>query len=496
MSQAIGFFISFTMDSIYQGLHIGAMATIFVISLLAVSFPALSQRVRFLSIPKIVFFVGKHFGTGVILSTAFCHLLQDSFEALMSNAVKSHYPGVGKRTGFIILGSLLAIFLVEYIITSYVDHLHEETEDEILEAERPISSHPADERTHLLSSSFASAYPGSRHSRSLSHYSLSHSHDTKASLPVPEPHYLSSVVGNSPRHSRSNGSFYIINDLNYHLKNGEYHLVGGKGQCVCVCVCPAEEAPHGQHGLERSSVFPSPEESTVIQRGAENTGSDGHETQKIWAANRRRQVVALIFLQCGIMIHSLVIGLTLSITSGAQFTTLVTAIIFHQLFEGLSLGIRIAAIPPSDGYSSARPSSPSTNGARSRSTPSHHSWLMPILTFLFSITTPVGIALGLVVFSSRTRNSDESRIFLTQGLMSAISAGMLIYAATVEMLAGDFVFGTLGGGGTGSGHSHGGEFIDDNGSAGTEMEEGVPVRRKALALISLLAGVAAMGAIE
>jgi solute carrier family 39 (zinc transporter), member 1/2/3 len=32
-----------------------------------------------------------------------------------------------------------------------------------------------------------------------------------------------------------------------------------------------------------------------------------------------------------------------------------------------------------------------------------------------------------------------AKLTLTQGIMSAISAGMLIYAACVEMLAGDFV---------------------------------------------------------
>ncbi|EDR11989.1 uncharacterized protein LACBIDRAFT_314029 [Laccaria bicolor S238N-H82] len=48
------------------------------------------------------------------------------------------------------------------------------------------------------------------------------------------------------------------------------------------------------------------------------------------------------------MIHSLVIGLTLAITSGSDFASLTTAIIFHQLFEGLSLGIRIAALSRKD----------------------------------------------------------------------------------------------------------------------------------------------------
>lgn len=39
-------------------------------------------------------------------------------------------------------------------------------------------------------------------------------------------------------------------------------------------------------------------------------------------------------------------------------------------------------------------------------------------------------------------------MLVIQGIMSAISAGMLIYAATVEMIAGDFVFGDV------EGHHH------------------------------------------
>ncbi|EKM51122.1 uncharacterized protein PHACADRAFT_55529, partial [Phanerochaete carnosa HHB-10118-sp] len=50
----------------------------------AVSFPSLSKRLKYLRIPSIVFFLGKHFGTGVILSTAFVHLLPDAFKSLNS----------------------------------------------------------------------------------------------------------------------------------------------------------------------------------------------------------------------------------------------------------------------------------------------------------------------------------------------------------------------------------------------------------------------------
>ena len=57
-------------------------------------------------------------------------------------------------------------------------------------------------------------------------------------------------------------------------------------------------------------------------------------------------------------------------------------------------------------------------------------------------------------------------MLLIQGVMSAISAGMLIYAATVEMIAGDFVFGDVDGGH----HHHHHEPLSDEGSAPVEHE--------------------------
>lgn len=130
-------------------------------------------------------------------------------------------------------------------------------------------------------------------------------------------------------------------------------------------------------------------------------------------------------LQLGIMLHSLVIGFTLALASGADFESLVTAISFHQLFEGLSLGIRIAALPaPTDAQQSSLV------------------WLRPILALLFALTTPAGILSGLIVFGSGHRGGTSGAAVgakVAEGVLCAISAGMLIYAACVEMLAADFV---------------------------------------------------------
>jgi zinc transporter 1/2/3 len=69
--------------------------------------------------------------------------------------------------------------------------------------------------------------------------------------------------------------------------------------------------------------------------------------------------------------------------------------------------------------------------------------------------------------------SPIASMHLIKGVMSAISAGMLIYAATVEMIAGDFVFGDVDGGhhhhhvahqedsAVGHGHTQRHEYLSD-----------------------------------
>ncbi len=57
----------------------------------AVSFPTITETYRSIRVPSLFFFVGKHFGTGVILSTAFVHLLQDAFKALQNPEVNERW---------------------------------------------------------------------------------------------------------------------------------------------------------------------------------------------------------------------------------------------------------------------------------------------------------------------------------------------------------------------------------------------------------------------
>ncbi|KAH6837694.1 zinc transporter 10 precursor [Perilla frutescens var. hirtella] len=53
----------------------------------------------------------------------------------------------------------------------------------------------------------------------------------------------------------------------------------------------------------------------------------------------------------------------------------------------------------------------------------------------FSVTTPLGIMLGIAV----CYKENSPRELMTEGLLNASSAGLLIYMALVDLLAADFM---------------------------------------------------------
>jgi hypothetical protein len=60
--------------------------------------------------------------------------------------------------------------------------------------------------------------------------------------------------------------------------------------------------------------------------------------------------VNITLLEGGILFHSVFVGITVSITIKGYIVLLI-AILFHQVFEGLGLGSRIAAVPYPKGSS-------------------------------------------------------------------------------------------------------------------------------------------------
>ncbi|KAF7555168.1 hypothetical protein G7Z17_g2338 [Cylindrodendrum hubeiense] len=137
------------------------------------------------------------------------------------------------------------------------------------------------------------------------------------------------------------------------------------------------------------------------------------EGQRVDPQVYKKMSANITLLEGGILFHSVFVGMTVSITTDG-FVILLVAILFHQMFEGLGLGARIAAVPyPKDSF---RP------------------WL---LVLAFGTTAPIGQAIGLL-----TRNTyDPEGAFglIIVGVFNAISSGLLIYAALVDLLVEDFL---------------------------------------------------------
>ncbi|KIM33411.1 hypothetical protein M408DRAFT_19709, partial [Serendipita vermifera MAFF 305830] len=94
-----------------KGLQIVAVLVIFAVSSTGALLPVLSTRFPRLKLPQKVLFVFKHFGTGVLIATSFCHLLPTAFGSLLSpcldqNSIWGNYQAM---TGLI---SMLGLFTV------------------------------------------------------------------------------------------------------------------------------------------------------------------------------------------------------------------------------------------------------------------------------------------------------------------------------------------------------------------------------------------------
>lgn len=152
----------------------------------------------------------------------------------------------------------------------------------------------------------------------------------------------------------------------------------------------------------------------------ESVGSSEHVPLHTVDATASSEIVGVFVLEFGVIFHSVIIGLTLATTQfesddGDSFKVLFPVIVFHQLFEGIGLGSRLAYLPRSLG-----------------------AWLPLILGVAYSIVTPIGMAIGLGLRHTYTQDSPTG--YYVTGIFDAFSAGILLYTGLVELLAHDFIF--------------------------------------------------------
>ncbi|KAK0357222.1 low-affinity Zn(2+) transporter zrt2 [Friedmanniomyces endolithicus] len=315
------------------GPRISAIFVILAGSFLGAWFPVYASRHKGVAIPGWAFFIAKYFGSGVIVATAFIHLLAPANSALTNPCLTGPITEYAWVEG-ICLVVIFLMFIIELMTMRYATFGHEH-------------DHP---------------HPNHSHDVELAHQARSKKEDE--ALPTPESSNPALKTEAEPGPRRDS--------------------------------CAGPHVPGDDH-LSHSRAHPHASEKTF--------DPDSYAAQ----------MTAIAILEFGVVFHSIFIGLTLAV-AGAEFSTLYVVLVFHQTFEGLALGTRLASIE----------------------WPAKRRWTPYVLGLAYAVSTPTATAIGLGVRTTFAPGSQ--RTLIVNGVFDAVSAGILIYTGLIELMAHEFMF--------------------------------------------------------
>ncbi|MCJ1404899.1 hypothetical protein MMC11_008125 [Xylographa trunciseda] len=391
-------------------LHVFALVLILVLSTLACSFPIIARRFPKLPIPHRFLFLSRHFGTGVLIATAFVHLLPTAFVSLTDPCLPAFWnEGYPAMAGLIAMSSCLTVVGIEmFFATRGAGHMHGSEYDRIPE-----------ENGHAAQASTANGRPGTkgqkRRSQSIRRFSQGPIGDggeanglALGMMSGPSEQEVWGQVPSSPkRGSHMNGSAEAkhdaLEDSDSQANDSDLDLdeLDPTTSSAAADLLPTHTTPPTSYHDDPSSHNHNPPPPS-------DPSLSPHQLQ-------RKLLLQCLLLEAGILFHSIFIGIALSVSTGPAFLVLLVAIAFHQTFEGLALGSRIAALP------ALAPTSPQP-------------WLMALA---YGATTPLGQAVGLAVHGLYDPAGEVGLLMV--GVMNAVSSGLLLFAGLVELLAEDFL---------------------------------------------------------
>ncbi|KAI8321256.1 ZIP zinc/iron transport family [Martensiomyces pterosporus] len=348
------------------GLHVGAIFIILAVSGLGSFLPVLSHYIPSLRVPPTALTLGKFLGTGVIISTAFIHMLPSGSGSLNNPCVGDRLGSYNGWPGVLAIMAILAMHLMEFLLSNHTmgKHSHSHGLPDDLDKHTRGSTTPAD--TEAQAFDIAAAANANALTRHASFVNGSTTTKTTNSSEA-------KIAGTQPMAGLASG-------------NGE---PGAGENCDAIAMHTHHTHVHGLSFLKEDSE----------------------------SATAQKHRISTYILELGICLHSVIIGLTLSVTTGTDFKTLLVAISFHQFCEGLALGSRIAQMK----YAK-------------------HSFFRALVNAaIFMLITPLGMIVGVGIRYSYQPNSPTALI--TMGVLDSLSAGILVYTGLVNLLAEEF--GTL-----------------------------------------------------
>ncbi|OLN85298.1 Zinc-regulated transporter 2-like protein 2 [Colletotrichum chlorophyti] len=367
------------------GLHVAGLFLVLGFSIFGAGFPVVAKKVKWMKVPPKVFFACKHFGTGVLIATAFVHLLPTAFFSLsnpcLPDLFTDDYPPI---TGAIMMASMFVLFVVEMWINSKVGgHSHGGPTGDVMHSH----SHGPDHAPSRPPRYGRNSFDAESDSIDFEKRVAQRAYDEKSGFPG----YQESTYGAPPANNLSDSEmppWFVVFYEQYVRQRME------------------------MMNMIRTTQEKQTSRTDVTEVKQEDPFFDA-EGQMVDPAVYRKMSLNITMLEGGILFHSVFVGMTISITVDG-FIVLLVAILFHQMFEGLGLGSRIAAVPYPKG--SIRP------------------WLLVVA---FGTTAPIGQAIGLA--TRNTYDPDSAFGLIIVGVFNAISSGLLLYAALVDLLAEDFL---------------------------------------------------------
>jgi zinc transporter 1/2/3 len=127
-------------------------------------------------------------------------------------------------------------------------------------------------------------------------------------------------------------------------------------------------------------------------------------------------LVAAALMEFGVSIHSIFVGLAVGIVPNTEVRVLLTALVFHQFFEGMALGSRLAEA-------------------------TYRRVTEVVFAVVFAVSAPFGMMIGIVMMSTSGFNENGTTFLILQGVMDGICAGILMYLG-FQLLVHDFMVDT------------------------------------------------------
>lgn len=279
-----------TFNGEYMNARIASIFVLLVVSAAGSFSPILAIKYQTLGVPDWVIYVARFFGSGVILATAFIHLLGESNDSFASPCLGDAWREYLWGSALSLLG-VFTMFTIEIVTQRMMDLKMQK--DERREAEAR-----ADEENQVDNLSCCS----------------NESVRIRGELTFPS-------LGSQKHPDKE-------------AKAADKSCPHIEEESIRAYPCPPATGTEGPGYVENGTAMEHKDIASINTLSASKIAM--REEQ-----NAFQKIFNLFLLEFGIVFHSVFVGLSLAV-AGDEFITLFVAISFHQFFEGMGLGARFA----------------------------------------------------------------------------------------------------------------------------------------------------------